>query len=268
MAGRADAQSTDASQVASSTSTDGVVGAGGAEPEPSPRRLVPRWFSFAVVPFTVAVAISMSASTYLYLKARNQAAGVPSSQAQMMGISDLAGRPAPAFALTDQHGRSVGLAQWRGKAVLLAFMDPRCTQICPVLAQELVLAERDLGRDGSQAAFVAINTDAAANSVGAIEQFTQSHGLAGLADWHFVTGTPPALAAVWKQYGISVALPAGADQSDHSAYLYFLDRAGRERFLADPHVDRRPDGSVYLPPASLAAWGHGIADYLRRSLAA
>ena len=43
---------------------------------------------------------------------------------------------APAFTLTDQHGRAVTLASLRGKVVLLTFLDPVCTSDCPLEAQE------------------------------------------------------------------------------------------------------------------------------------
>ena len=39
--------------------------------------------------------------------------------------------PAPAFSLTDQHGRDVTLASLRGKVVLLTFLDPVCTTRLP-----------------------------------------------------------------------------------------------------------------------------------------
>jgi peroxiredoxin len=38
--------------------------------------------------------------------------------------------------LTDQHGRTITLANLRGKVVLLTFLDPVCTSDCPMEAQE------------------------------------------------------------------------------------------------------------------------------------
>src|SRR5207248_2312516 len=40
-------------------------------------------------------------------------------------------RPAPNFTLTDQFRRPVSLSEFKGKVVLLAFIDSRCTTICP-----------------------------------------------------------------------------------------------------------------------------------------
>src|SRR3954447_15442166 len=36
------------------------------------------------------------------------------------------GSPAPDFALPDLSGKTVALAQWRGRPLLLIFFDPRC----------------------------------------------------------------------------------------------------------------------------------------------
>ena len=44
--------------------------------------------------------------------------------------------PAPAFSLTDQHGRTVTAASLRGKVVLLTFLDDACSVDCPLIAQE------------------------------------------------------------------------------------------------------------------------------------
>src|SRR5438270_9054642 len=59
-------------------------------------------------------------------------------------------RPAPGFALTDQFGRRVSLTDFRGKVVLLAFTDSRCTTICPLTTTSMVEAKRLLGAAASR----------------------------------------------------------------------------------------------------------------------
>ena len=226
---------------------------------------MPRWVRFAMLPFTLALVVSMAANAYVYPHAQN-AAATPSPLVQLMGLSDGSGSPAPGFTLTDQHHHPVALSGFRGKAVLVAFMDSRCTQICPVLAQEFRLAERDLGPDATRVAFVGINVNPMANSVAAVEQFSQLHGLASIANWYILTGSTAAVEAVWKAYGIEVIVPKGADQTVHAAYLYFLDPAGLERYSASPEADQRPNGTGYLPQSQLSRWGQGIANYLQKSL--
>ena len=59
--------------------------------------------------------------------------GVPASistaLANLMQLSPVPGKAAPGFTLTDQAGRTLSLASFRGHAVVLEFMDPHCTDI-------------------------------------------------------------------------------------------------------------------------------------------
>lgn len=208
----------------------------------------------------------MVAGSYLFAGSPAVTPGVDPS-AQFMGISELGGRPAPGFALTDQNGRPLSLAGLRGRAVLVAFIDDRCSQICPVLAQEFRLADHNLGSMAGRVALVAINVNPGAESPADLRSFDRLHGLDRLPNWSFLTGSTPQLEAVWKSYGIEVTVSAGVDQTTHASDLYFLDPAGRERYIASPEVDQRGDGTAYLPPADLARWGRGISVYLERALA-
>ena len=44
-------------------------------------------------------------------------------------------RPAPDFHLVSQSGQPVSLASLRGSVTLLTFLDPRCTDDCPVATE-------------------------------------------------------------------------------------------------------------------------------------
>ncbi len=78
-------------------------------------------------------------------------ASVSTSLADLMQLSPVPARPAPGFTLTDQAGHVLSLASFRGRAVVLQFMDPHCTDICPIVSQEFIDAYRDLGRPASRA---------------------------------------------------------------------------------------------------------------------
>lgn len=58
-----------------------------------------------------------------------------------------AGTRAPAFELPDLAGRTVSLAEHRGRRVLLVFSDPECGP-CDVLLPDLARLDRDHGKDG------------------------------------------------------------------------------------------------------------------------
>ncbi len=186
-------------------------------------------------------------------------ANVSTSLANMMTLDALPRTPAPGFTLTDQAGHRLSLASLRGKVVVLQFMDPHCTDICPLVSQEFVDAYHDLGAKASQVVFAAVNVNQYHTDVPSMAAFSRAHGLTAIPDWHFFTGPVPRLRSVWQGYHIAVYAPSPNADVQHTSAVYFIDRQGRERYLASPEVDHTKSGKSYLPAAQLASWGHGIA---------
>ncbi len=54
-------------------------------------------------------------------------------------------QPTPALSgLTDQNGKEISLTAYKGQVVLVAFMDPLCVDLCPVLGRDIVAVEQAL----------------------------------------------------------------------------------------------------------------------------
>ena len=137
-------------------------------------------------------------------------------------------RSAPTFRLTDQSGARVSLGSYRGKVVLLAFIDPRCTTICPLTTAAMLDAQQMLGASGRRGvSLLAIDANPEATSVASVRAYTSAHGLAG--SWRFLTADPTRLRHVWRAYGIEAELVHGL--IDHTPALYVIDRHGVERRL-------------------------------------
>jgi len=228
----------------------------------------PPW-SIVTLTLIGLLAIAVAAGAYLALRPGSQtselprASGIPANvataTANEMGLSPLPGHPAPNFKLTDQNGRTLSLSSLRGRSVVLEFMDPHCTDICPIVSQEFVDAYRDLGARAAGSVFVAVNVNRFHTSSAAMAAYSHAHGLSLIADWHFFTGEPAALRRVWNAYGVYVYAPNANADVVHSSVVYFIDARGRERFVASPYADHHKNGSAYLPAATMAEWGHGIA---------
>lgn len=154
-------------------------------------------------------------------------ANVPSSNPAVDPGSPLGGRPAPNFALVDQFGRRVTLRQFRGKAVLLAFVDSRCTTVCPLTTEGMLQALRMLGRSARDVQLVGIDANPDATRVADVRDYSVAHGM--MRDWVFLTGTVPQLKKVWKDYGVYVQAVAG--NIDHEAATYLIRPDGREQSL-------------------------------------
>jgi cytochrome c oxidase assembly factor CtaG/cytochrome oxidase Cu insertion factor (SCO1/SenC/PrrC family) len=189
--------------------------------------------------------------------------GIPASVSlptiNLMSLSPVPARAAPGFRLTDQNGRTLALSSLRGKVVVLNFMDPHCTDICPLVSQEFIDARRDLGKAAGQVVFAAVNVNQFFNRVSDVAAFSNEHQLSSIPSWHFFTGPVSSLQAAWRGYNVAVAAPSPNADIVHTSVMYFIGPDGSERYIAVPMTDHTTSGTTYLPPGQITAWGRGIA---------
>jgi protein SCO1/2 len=133
--------------------------------------------------------------------------------------------PAPNFVLRDQRGRQTSLAQFRGKVVVLAFIDSHCTTICPLTTESMVEALRLLGPAASQVQLLGINANPLATGVADVAAYTRAHGMQGR--WRFLTGALAQLKRVWSGYHVYVA--AIHNDIDHDPIFFLIGPDGHER---------------------------------------
>ena len=143
-------------------------------------------------------------------------------------------RKAPAFDLTDQAGRRISLAAYRGRVVILTFLDPLCRNYCPIEATRLGDVVRSLPR-GSRPAIVSVSVNVFGNARRYLLQDVRKWNVG--PEFRWAVGTPKELRAVWKHYDIGVL-----DQSKkiagvvvhnivHTEAAYVVDANGDERAL-------------------------------------
>jgi cytochrome oxidase Cu insertion factor (SCO1/SenC/PrrC family) len=180
-----------------------------------------------------------------------------------MGLSPVPVRPPPSFTLTDQNGRTLSLASLRGKVVVLEFMDPHCTDICPIMSQQHVDAYRDLGPLAGKVVFAAVNVNQYHAAVSDMMAYSREQRLTTIPGCHFFTGPVPDLRKVWDGDEIAVQAPSPDADIVHTSAVYFIDPAGRERFIAAPMADHTSSGASYLPASQISGWGQGIAQVAR-----
>jgi protein SCO1/2 len=163
--------------------------------------------------------------------------------------------PAPAFRLTDQYGQPFGSEQLTGKVVLVNFIYTSCTDICPLLSEQMRMVQerlRDAGQLGSRATLVSFTVDSARDSPEALRTYA-ARFRADPEAWRFLTGPERELMAVIVDgfhVGVQPAPPNaladgqaanGGYEVLHSGRLVLIDRAGRIRAYYDTRdldVDR------------------------------
>lgn len=134
-------------------------------------------------------------------------------------------RPAPDIHLVNQFRQPMSLSQFRGKVVLLAFVDSQCTTVCPLTTMEMLQAKQLLGAAGDQVQLLGVNANPRATTVSDVMAYSRVHDMVN--KWDFLTGTKAQLAAVWKKYRIYSQISHGL--VDHTPALYLIDQQGRER---------------------------------------
>ena len=180
-----------------------------------------------------------------------------------MSLSPIPHHLAPNFTFVDQLGHTISLSGLRGKNVVLNFMDPHCKDICPIVSQELIIANHELGASAKNTVFLAINVNQYNLTVADVNTFSNEHRLNTIPTWHFLTGSYASLAKVWAEYGVQVLAPTATADVQHTSATYFINTRGVEQYFAAPQVDHTTKGVSYLPGTDLLAWGKGIAQVVK-----
>jgi len=139
--------------------------------------------------------------------------------------TSLGQRTAPDIRLVNQFGQPMSLSQFRGKVVVLAFVDSECTTVCPLTTVSMLQARELLGAAGDQVQLLGVDANPSATSVHDVMAYSQAHAMVN--QWDFLTGSLAQLRAVWQAYHIYVQIQAG--QIDHTPALYVIDQRGREQ---------------------------------------
>lgn len=178
----------------------------------------------AVVLATAVITVTVMANA----RPPKPASGPLSANPNVDPGTSLPGQAAPGFTLTNQFGASVSLRQFRGKAVVLAFVDSRCTSICPLTTLSMTEARSMLGpAAAAHVQLLGIDANPDATKVADVRAYSSAHQM--LRSWDFLTGSLHQLAAVWRSYHVYVAASHG--NIDHEPAIYLIDGRGRERTL-------------------------------------
>jgi cytochrome oxidase Cu insertion factor (SCO1/SenC/PrrC family) len=143
-------------------------------------------------------------------------------------------RPAPGFDLLDAKGSPISLAAFRGRNVLVTFIDPVCRDLCPLEAQTLMAAVRALPA-AQRPAIVAVSVNPWADEASNF-RIDAAHWHLGSA-WHWAVGTKAQLARVWSAYDVAwqaqskTIAGVTVHQIVHTEGSYLVDATGHERAL-------------------------------------
>jgi protein SCO1/2 len=188
---------------------------------------VPLWGH--LVALTLAVAVAAGALWFQELRATS------------LPGTDLGRDVAPTFRLVDHRGVSVGLEEFRGKPVVLAFVFSNCPDVCRLTGAGLRQTAELLGGDAGQVQMLAISTDPGSDDAASVRRYLSRYQLTDRM--LYLTGPAAALPGVWDDYHLFVNSDRTQGLEAHTDALFVLDKWGRERALLRSDFD----------PAELAA---------------
>ena len=181
------------------------------------------WCAAALVGVGIALVIARMLTT----------SGTSSGSVDVTATWPARVRPAPAFALRDEHGNPVTLASLRGRPAIVTFIDPLCRDFCPREANVLSEAAAALGNDAP--AIVSVSVDPWADTPANFRVDAAHWRLA--PGWRWAIGSYGELADVWKRYAVGVQVTekkiAGIKVRNivHTGAAYLIDAHGYERAL-------------------------------------
>jgi protein SCO1 len=141
---------------------------------------------------------------------------------------------APGFSLTDQAGKPVSLAAYRGRPAIVTFIDPLCRDFCPLEAKVLNDALAALP-PASRPPVIAVSTNVYGNARIHLLQDIRKWRVG--PQWRWAVGTGAQLSPVWRNYHVSVLVRtkrvAGVTVHTvlHTEAAYVVDGDGNERAL-------------------------------------
>jgi protein SCO1/2 len=135
------------------------------------------------------------------------------------------GVAAPDFTLSDQDGRRVSLASYRGQVVIVAFVYSKCGSACVVIAQQIRGALDELARP---VPVLLISADPAADTPARVRRFLAQASLSGRV--HYLSGTPAELRPILHAFRI-VPASSGQKAFERTAAVVLLDGSGQQRVI-------------------------------------
>ncbi len=140
------------------------------------------------------------------------------------------------FTLTDDAGRPVSAASFKGRASLVYFGYTHCPDVCPETMGRLMQVLARLGPDAQKVRILFITVDPARDTPRALHDYV---GAFDAEHAEGLTGTDWQIESLAKRYRVAYQMekrdPNGNYEVTHSSAVYVFDSQGHARLLATDH---------------------------------
>jgi cytochrome oxidase Cu insertion factor (SCO1/SenC/PrrC family) len=149
----------------------------------------------------------------------------------------------PRFELASHTGRVVRSSALRGKVVWVTFLETKCKEACPLIADEIRDGMRELDADErSRVVALAISTHPGDDTRASVGTFLRHHRVTD--ELTYLVGSTRELRPVWTAFHVLPALDTG-DADTHSAPVRIFATSGEWVSTLHAGVDLTPDNLVH-----------------------
>jgi protein SCO1 len=142
--------------------------------------------------------------------------------------------PDLSFRLTNDQGKTVTAADYRGKVALLYFGYTHCPDVCPLTLAQLHAALQRLGPLADDVHILFVSVDPTRDTPAVLHEYVGAFDSRAVG----LTGSPADIEALTKRYRAAFTRePGKVDGSydvSHSSGIYVFDGNGKARLLATP----------------------------------
>ncbi len=205
---------------------------GVSRPRPTLWSAVPLW-QWILIALLLGVAIGVGVGLLQHSR-RSMGPAASTLPARPVATWRAGEQRAPGFRLVDERGAPIALSQFRGRPVIVTFIDPVCRSLCPLEAKELNRAVTATP-PAARPVIVSISVNPWADSRAIFRKDAREWRL--VPQWHWAAGRYAQLSPVWKRYKIGVLTTRkvfhGITVRDvsHTEASYLIDASGYKRAL-------------------------------------
>lgn len=144
----------------------------------------------------------------------------------------LTGEAVPDIPMVNQAGTPVSFPKYRGKALLLTFVDSKCTEDCPIITARFQKVDMMLQHDGPQvfggSHLLTVSIDPANDTPPVLRKYGLKYldgNAQGFAHWSFVDLTPANLKKLATAFGV-IYRPSGHGDIVHTMVTALISPDG------------------------------------------
>jgi protein SCO1/2 len=131
------------------------------------------------------------------------------------------------FQLTDQDGKKVSLATFKGQILVVSFFYTHCPTVCTQINSNMYLLANDYVKN-KMIRFLSITVDPDRDSASVLKSYAKQYGIK-TDKWDFLTGDTTTIYNLARKSFLVNALKTGPDDFIYSDKLILIDPVGRIR---------------------------------------